>query len=338
MTERHQGVADGTALIDEALAYAAPAALRAVAVCGVADHLADGPRTARELAGTTGLDAGALHRVLRLLVTRGLFTEDPEGRFALTTRGALLRSGIPGSLRDAVLMLTDPTFWDPAARLDHCLRTGESVFTEVFGVPFFDHFARDPATAAVFHDGMAAMSSVEDGPIARAYGFPATGTVVDIGGGRGGFLAAALRTAPGLTGVLYDRPHVLAGHGLGPAADLAGRWTTAEGDFFEKVPTGDFLVLKRILHDWTDDQSVTLLRNCRRALAPGGRVLVVDAVITPGGRPHQGKTLDLLMMASLVGRERTEDDFRTLFAAAGLRLTRIVPTPAVLSVVEGTAD
>ncbi|MEV3872038.1 methyltransferase [Streptomyces sp. NPDC049906] len=329
--------APGIRLLDEVLGYVVPAALRAVASCGVADHLAGGPLTAPELAAASGLDADALHRVLRLLATRGVFTEDPQGRFALTEEGRSLCGGEDGSLRDAVLMLTDPAFWDPAARLDHCLRTGESVFPEVFGRPFFDHFAKDPATAAVFHDGMAAMSSVEDGPIADAYDFPATGTVVDIGGGRGGFLAAALRRAPGLTGVLHDRGHVLAGHRLAGEAALTGRWTTEEGDFFHAVPTGDLLVLKRVLHDWQDDQCVRVLSHCRRALAPGGRVLVVDAVVRSDGRPHQAKDLDLLMMASLVGRERTREEFRALFAAAGLRLNRVVDTPTVLSVVEAVA-
>ncbi|GGZ24262.1 O-methyltransferase [Streptomyces inusitatus] len=329
----------GARLLDEAIGYAVSAALRAVAACGVADRLAHGPRTAGELAAATGLDEGSLYRVLRLLATREVFTEDPEGRFALTEAGGMLRGDVPGSLRDAVLMLTDRTFWEPAGRLDHCLRTGGSAFTDVFGRSFFDHFAQDAATAAVFHDGMAAMSSAEDRPIADAYGFPETGpgAVVDIGGGQGGFLAAALRCGKGLTGTLYDRGHVLAGHGLGAHTDLTGRWSTEEGDFFEEVPSGDFLVLKRILHDWSDEECVRVLSNCRRALAPGGRVLVVDAVLVSDGRPHQGKTLDLLMMASLTGRERTREEFRELFAGAGLRLTRVVPTPAVLSVVEAVA-
>ncbi|MGX2997248.1 methyltransferase [Streptomyces sp. JNUCC 64] len=326
----------GAHLIEEALGYVVPAALRAVAATGVADHLEHGPRTAGELAAATGLHADALHRTLRLLATRGVFTEDAEGRFALTPAGDALRTG-PDSLRDAVLMITDRTFWEPFARFDHCLRTGEPAFPDVFGTTFFEHFARDAATAAVFHDGMAAMSSVEEQPIADAYDFPDAGTLVDIGGGQGGFLTAALRRAPGLTGVLYDRAHVLAGHGLDAHPDLKGRWTTEEGDFFEAVPSGDVLVLKRVLHDWTDEQCVRVLRHCRRALAPGGRVLVVEAVLAPDGRPHQGKVLDLMMMVSLVGRERTREEFRDLFDAAGLRLTRVVPTPATLSVVEAVA-
>ncbi|MFI6644639.1 methyltransferase [Streptomyces sp. NPDC050504] len=332
------GEAAGAALIGTALGFVLPAALRAAAVVRVADHMSDEPRTPAELAAASGTDAQALTRVLRLLATRGLFGEDGEGRFRLEPAGRALRSDAPGSVREAVLMLTDPTFWLPAGRMDHCLTTGESVFETVFDAPFFDHFARDAETAAVFHDGMAAMSGVENGPIAAAYDFPETGTVVDVGGGHGGFLAAVLHANPGLHGVLYDQAHVLSGNQLSDDAALTGRWSTEEGDFFADVPKGDFLVLKRILHDWQDDQCVTLLRACARALAPGGRILVVDAVVAPDNRPHQAKDLDLLMMASLVGRERTHEDFAALFAEAGLTLSRVVPTPTVLSIVEATVS
>ncbi|WP_172381764.1 methyltransferase [Streptomyces sp. MNP-20] len=333
----HGGDGGGAALIDAALGFVFPAALRAAALARVADHLADGPRAPAELAAATDTDPAALTRVLRLLATRGLFGEDEQGRFRLEAAGQALRSDVPGSVRDGVLMITDRTFWLPAGRMDHCLSTGGSVFEEIFTRPFFDHFAQDAKTAAVFHDGMAAMSGVENGPIAGAYDFPKTGTVVDVGGGQGGFLAAILRAGPGLSGVLYDRAHVVAGHRLADDAALTGRWSTAEGDFFTDVPKGDIVVLKRILHDWQDEQCVRLLRACRRALAPGGRILVVDAVIAPDNRPHQAKDLDLLMMASLVGRERTHEDFRAVLTEAGLRLTRVVPTPTVLSIVEARA-
>ncbi|MFH8796083.1 methyltransferase [Streptomyces sp. NPDC017941] len=333
----HGGDGGGAALIDAALGFVFPAALRAAALARVADHLSEGPRTPAEVAAATDTDPAALTRVLRLLATRGLFGEDEQGRFRLEAAGQALRSDVPGSVRDGILMITDRTFWLPAGRMDHCLSTGGSVFEDIFAKPFFDHFAQDAETAAVFHDGMAAMSGVENGPIADAYDFPRTGTVVDVGGGQGGFLAAVLRASPGLNGVLYDRAHVVAGHRLGDDAALADRWSTAEGDFFTDVPRGDILLLKRILHDWQDEQCVRLLRACRRSLAPGGRVLVVDAVIAPDNRPHQAKDLDLLMMASLVGRERTHEDFRALLAEAGLRLTRVCSTPTVLSVVEARA-
>ncbi|WP_199565295.1 ArsR family transcriptional regulator [Spongiactinospora rosea] len=323
-------------LIGEALGYLYPAVLRAVASVKLADHLADGPRTAADLAGRTGLDADALYRVLRLLATRGVFEEDAEGRFRLTSLGHALRSDVPLSARSAILMLTHATFWQSSGELERCLRKGGTVFDDMFGMPFFEYFAQDAETAATFHDGMAAMSDWENGPIAAAYHFPESGVVADVGGGQGGFLLAVLARRPGLHGVLYDETHVLAGH-RPPGAEISGRWRTAAGDFFTEVPNADVYLLKRILHDWNDEQGVTILRNCRRAMAPGGRVLVVDAVVPKGNDPHQAKAVDVMLMGALPGRERTEAEFAGMFAAAGLRLSRVVPTGTVLSIVEGVA-
>jgi hypothetical protein len=324
-------------LIDESLGYLFPAALRAAAAVGVADHLTDGPRTPAELAEATGTDARNLYRVLRLLATRDIVAEDPEGRFHLTPTGDALRTDAPHSARSAILMNTDRSLWLPAAEMDRCLTEGTSVFEGIFGMPFFEHFARDAATAAVFHTGMAAMSDPENEPIAAAYDFPATGTVIDVGGGHGGLLLEVLRRGPGLHGVLYDQPHVVTGHRL-DVEETTGRWTVTEGDFFESAPTGDVYLLKRILHDWEDDRCVTILRRCRESMAPGARILVIDAVVPSDNAPHQSKTLDVLLMSALVGRERTEADFTALFTAADLRLARILPTPTVLSVVEAVAS
>nr|BFD95797.1 O-methyltransferase [Kitasatospora sp. Xyl93] len=324
-------------LVDEALGFLFPAALRAAADVGVADHLGNGPATPAELAAVTGTHAQSLHRVLRLLATRGVVAEDEDGRFTLTDAGQALRSDVPYSARTAVQMLTDRTMWRPAGELSRCLTDGTTAFDAIFGMPFFEHFAQDERTAAVFHVGMAAMSDPENAPIAAVCELPGTGTVVDVGGGHGGLLAEVLRRNPGLEGVLYDRAHVLAGHRLDADKELAGRWSLAEGDFFTAVPPGDAYLLKRISHDWDDDACATILGHCRRALRPGGRVLVLDAVVPRGNGPHQSKALDLMMMASLTGRERTETDFAQLFSAAGLRLSRILPTPTVLSVVEAVA-
>ncbi|MEV6765723.1 methyltransferase [Streptomyces sp. NPDC051105] len=323
-------------LVNESLGYLFPAALRAAAVVGVADHLADGPRTPAELAAATRTDARSLYRVLRLLATRGVFEEDASGRFRLTSAGDTLRSDAPCSARSAVLMNTDRSMWLPTADLSRCVSEGTSAFEHLFGLPFWDYFAQDEDTADVFHCGMAAMSDAENEPIAVACDFPSSGTVVDVGGGHGGFLLTVLDRHPGLHGILYDRPHVLAGHRL-DTPGTAGRWSTEAGDFFAAVPKGDVVVLKRILHDWEDEQCVALLDRCRTALAPGGRILAVDAVVPPGNAPHQAKALDLLLMAALVGRERTEPEFATLFESAGLKLARVVPTPTVLSVMEAVA-
>jgi hypothetical protein len=160
--------------------------------------------------------------------------------------------------------------------------------------------------------------------------------VVDVGGGRGGFIAAVLRAHPGVRGVLYDLPEVVSDAGSLAAAGVADRCEILGGSFFESVPgAADVYVVKRILHDWADDTCVQILGNIRRAMPKGGRVLAIDAVLAPRGQSDMNKVTDLLMMVVCPGRERTEAEFRDLYAAAGLRLTRVVPTPSSLSIVEG---
>lgn len=321
-------------LMDQTLGYFYSAALRAAARLGVADQLADSARTPEELAGKVGADGPSLHRLLRLLATRDVFAEDETGRFHLTASAQLLRADVPGSMRSAVLMLTDQVFWKPAELLDDTVREGTTQFGRVFPAPFFDWLAQDEQAGNTFHAGMAAQSDAENGRIAGSYDFSRVGTLVDVGGGHGGFLVEVLRNSPNARGVLFDEAHVLAGHRLGEAR-ITDRSETVAGDFFEEVPSGaDAYVLKRILHDWDDDTSVRILSRCREAMPEHGRVLVVDAVIPAGNEPHPGKDLDMLLMTSLPGKERTAAEFDEVLRAAGLSLTRVIPTSTPLSIVE----
>lgn len=323
-------------IIDLAWGYLRSAALLAATELGVADRLEAGPRSAASLAEEMGVHALPLYRVLRLLATEGIFAEDEGGRFRLTPGADLLRANAPGSLRDAVLMHAHESFWVPAGKLSTTVRTGETPFAQIFGSDFFDYFARNPAAGQIFHRGMAGFSDTENGLIAGSYDWTPFRRIVDVGGGHGGFLIEALRAAPAARGVLYDAAHVLEGSRLA-AAGLAERCELIEGDFFRSVPEGDCIILKRILHDWKDETAIGILEVCRRALRPGGRILIVDAVIPPGNEPHGGKMLDVLMLASLPGRERTESEFRGMLDAVGLRLERVVSTPASLSIVEAAA-
>jgi SAM-dependent methyltransferase len=334
MTERT--ISAHERIIDLGWGYLRSAALHAAAELGVADLLEAGPRTAASLAEEMGVHALPLYRILRLLAAEGVFAEDEAGRFRLTPEADLLRTGVPGSMRDAVLMLAHETFWAPAGKLSTTVRTGETPFAQIFGADFFDYFARNPAAGPIFHRGMAGFSDTENAPIAQSYDFGPFSRIVDVGGGHGGFLVEALRANPSARGVLADAPHVLRESRLGDAG-LSDRCELVEADFFRAVPEGDCIILKRILHDWKDDAAVTILDVCRRSLRAGGRILVIDAVIPPGNEPHGGKLLDVLMLASLPGRERTESDFRGMFAAAGLRLERVIATPAALSIVEASA-
>lgn len=326
----------GTHLFEETLGYVYAAALRAAAVVGVADHLADGPKTVVELADATNTKAHNLLRVLRVLAMRGVFREDDHGRFELTTEADLLRQDAPGSLRSAVLTFTDKAFWAAHGELAESLYSGEPSFDKVFGTTFFDYF-RDVESPETFYSGMQSKSDSENAAIIRNYEFPAGATVVDVGGGYGGLLLEALRLDPSLRGVLLDLgEHVVADHRLGELGD-DDRWRLVAGDFFEECPPGDVYLLKHIIHDWNDEQCVRILRNCRKAMSPGGRILVLDAVIPAKNTPHTGKLFDIMVMSILPGQERTEEEFRQLLDKADLELTRVIHTGFTPSIVEAVA-
>ncbi|MEU3374184.1 methyltransferase [Streptomyces sp. NPDC006711] len=313
------------------------AAVRAVAEHRVADLLADGPRTAGELATARGLHAGTLRRVLRLLAMHGLFTQDEKDTFGLTDAGQALRSDVPGSQRTAALLLTDEMFRRAADGIPDAVRTGRTSFEAAYGVPFFDHLAVSPDQRELFDAGMASMADRTDDLIAASYPFPAAGTVVDVGGGRGGLLHAVLRREPALTGVLFDQPDTVADHVL-DTEEVRGRWSVRGGDFFAAVPSGgDIYLLKRILHDWSDEECARILGAVRAAVAPGARLLVVDSVLPDNGDPHPAVELDIIMMMLVTGKERTAKEFEDLLAGAGFRLERVLPTPALPSILEARA-
>ncbi|GAA4994912.1 methyltransferase [Kitasatospora paranensis] len=321
-------------VLGDCLGYLYPAALRVAVRLGVADLLLDGPKDAARLAEEAGADAASLHRVLRFLATRGVFREDAAGAFHLTAASHVLRTDVPYSVRSTALLLTDRMYWDATGRLEDTVRRGRTVFDEIFGAPLFGHLDRDPEAAETFDRGIADLSVIEQGGIADSYPFPATGTVVDVGGGPGGFLRTVLAGNPGLRGVLYEQASVLAKHQLDDPA-VAGRWETAEGDFFRSAPTGgDLYVLKRVLHDWDDAHCLDILRACRRAMTADSRLLIVDAVVPAGNDPHPAKLYDIAMMTIFDGKERTEREFEVLLAGAGLRLLRTLPTPGTVSIVE----
>ncbi|GHE84201.1 methyltransferase [Streptomyces longispororuber] len=329
----HPTPEDAVTVVDLSFGPLYASALRTAAVHRIADHLTRGPLAVDELARRAGVRADPLRRVLRLLASRGVFREAEPGVYTLTATAALLQDA-PGSLRDMVLFGTSDLMVRTCARLDEAVRTGRPAFDEVHGAPFFDYLAAHPDTQTLFDNGMASLSGPLDDVIAATYPFPDSGTVVDVGGGQGGLLAAVLRRHPGLTGVLFDQERTVAGHRL-DGADLAGRWRVESGDFFTAVPAGgDRYFLKHILHDWDDEECLRILRAVRAVVPPRGRLVVVDTVMPEGDAPDLSKTLDVAMMAVLKGRERTRDEFASLFARGGFRLTRVLDTPGFPALVE----
>lgn len=326
--------APGQVIVDLAFGYILTGALTAAAKLRIADKLENGPKSIGELAKEAGVHGQSLHRVLRMLASCDVFKEDEQGRFHLTPAADLLRTSVPHTLHHAALMVAQDIFWKPVGELDKVVRTGENGMVPIFGAPFFDYLESNKEAGAIFHRGMSSLSDLENAPIAGAYDWTPFKTIVDVGGGHGGFLIEALKLAPNAKGINYDAAHVLKDARVN---EQAGQWSCVEGDFFKNVPAGDAYVLKRILHDWTDDVCVTILSNIRKAMNPGGRVVVVDCVIPPGNEPHGGKVLDVLMMSALPGFERTEKEFAALFQRAGLKLARVIQAPALLSITEAVA-
>src|SRR5215218_2382624 len=278
-------------------------AVGVVALLGVADQLGEGPRQSDEIARAVGADPQALYRVLRLLASIGVFTEESPGSFGLTPLGETLRSDAPGSVRNFAITATAPGHGLPWGRLPDSVRTGRPMAHEALGMELFDWYAQNPEEAGYFNAAMGNLSALAAGELVQVYDFSGVRTVADIGGAHGVLLAAVLRANPAARGILFDLPHVIATAGDAIAAEgLSQRCELVSGDFFEEVPAGaDLHLLKQIVHDWDDERATLLLQNCHRALCPGGKLLLVEMVIPPENRPSPAQAMDLNMMVLLGG-------------------------------------
>jgi hypothetical protein len=314
-------------------------AVSAAAELGVADRLAAGPRTVEEIAAGIRAHPRALYRLLRALADVGVFEELEGRRFALTELGGVLRGDVPGSMRSWAMMVGRPFHRQAWTALADSVRTGDPAFELVHGQLGFDYFRDHPYDGGVLNDAMTAASARFIAPVVTSYDFGSAGTVVDVGGGHGALLAAVLAANPGMRGVLFDLPHVIAS--AGAPLDDAGvrdRCACAGGDFFDSVPSGgDVYLLSNIIHDWDDDRSARILANCAAAMNDGGRVVLGEAVLPDGPAPHPAKWIDLEMLVMGSGRQRTEEEYRGLFARAGLRLARVIGGHEVFSLVEAVA-
>jgi hypothetical protein len=302
----------------------------------LADHLAQGPRSAAELAGDTRTNPRALHRFMRTLASLGILTQGEDDRFALTPLGDALRSDAPGSARSTILALAGPWMWKAWGEFPYSLETGKTTMEKVFGMPLFDFLAQHPEEAARFSEAMVGIHGAEPPAVAEAYDFSGFGSIVDVGGATGNMLAHILARYPQPRGILFDRPHVVTeAPALLRAKGVEGRVSIEHGNFFESVPAGgDAYILSHIIHDWNEDQCLTILGNCRKAMKPGATLLIVEFVLPEGNTPHFGKLADMVMLAIPGGEERTAGEYDTLLAAAGLQMTRVVPTKSDVSVVE----
>lgn len=327
-------------LADQLLAMASGAwvtqMIHVAAELALADLLVDGARDVDDLAQMAGAHTDTLFRLMRGLASLGIFQETEPRRFSLTPLAELLRSDHPQSLRQFARMLGDEHYlsWDD---LLHCVRSGENGFRHRYGQSIFEWYQANPTRGEVFDQAMGDFSRAETAALLQAYPFAEVHHLVDVGGGRGSLIMAVLRAHGHLRGTLFDQAWVV--EPVAVPADLEGRLAVSQGDFFVSVPKGaDAYLLKHILHDWDDVACLRILEAIRGAMAPGGRVLIVEPVIPPGNGPFPGKLLDLNMLVMTEGgRERTGEEYGALLEKGGLRLSRIVPTPSTVSVVEAVA-
>ena len=311
-------------------------AIYAAAKFGIADLLKEGPKSVDDLATATGTKTESLYRLLRALASVGVFAEVDNKRITLTPLAELLRSDSQGSQRSLALMMGDDPYqaW---GNLADSIQTGENAYQKVIGKPIFDHLAENPEKARIFDEAMTCIHGRESTAFLDAYDFAGIEVVADIGGGNGTQITAILQKHPEMKGILFDLSHVVErARSTLEAAGLGDRCQLATGDFFQSVPSGaDAYVMRHIIHDWDDEQSLTILKNCHAAMSSGNKLLLVESVIPPGNDPFMGKFLDLTMMLIPGGKERTEEEYRELYDKAGFDLRRIVPTSAEVSVIEG---
>ncbi len=316
-------------------------AICVAAQLGIADLLNNGPRSSDELAKATATHPPSLNRLMRMLSSAGVFAEEENGSFSLTPIGAWLRGGIAGSRRSVALLFAGTMMHNSWTELLYCVQTGKVAFEKAAGHDPFQYMKEHPEEAAIFNEAMTASSTQSAVAVTAAYDFSQFGTLMDLGGGHGVLLATILKANPKLRGVLFELPHVIEGAKKRIAdAGLADRCEVVSGDFFEGVPGGaDAYMMKSVIHDWDDAKSVSILQNCLRAMPPQGKLLLVEGVLP--ARVNQSPMTqimtgsDINMMVNVGGCERTDAEFRALFDAAGLHLTRIVPTEALPSVLEG---
>jgi ubiquinone/menaquinone biosynthesis C-methylase UbiE len=330
------GVPPALALLHAVTGYWVTQALAVAARCSIADRLAGGPRSVSELARDTGSDESSLYRLLRALAGIGVFRELSERRFELGPMGEYLRSDVEGSLRDLAIMRGSEWQWRAWRALGHSIRTGRTAFDHVFGQPTFEYLAEHSEDARVFDGAMAGTASHMHAAIVDAYDFSTIGTLVDVGGGSGALLRTILRRYPAMRGVLFDLRHVIdRARATMNAAGLAERCELVGGDFFVSVPQGgDAYLVSYVIHNWDDERAASILRRCREAMAPGGRILVCEVVVPCPNEPSYATLLDVEMIVFTRGLERTEHEYACLFERADLRLRQVLPTATPTTLLE----
>lgn len=306
-----------------------------LAKLGIPDLLKDGARTADELAAATGSHAPSIYRILRALVSVNFLRREGD-RFGLTPLSEILVTDAPGSLRWFAISELGQEHYPAWGNLMHSVKTGETAFDNLYGMDVWKYFEKNPDDATVFNNSMSLTSAAVNEAIASRYDFSNFNTLIDVGGGYGGLITGILKRNPQLQGILFDAPEVIEGaREKVAAAGVSDRCKTVSGNFFESVPPGgDAYIMKWIIHDWDDDRSIQILKNCRQHMSPDSKLILVDSVVPENDAPDFSKFFDLNMLVMTGGKERTESEFRDLLQAGGFRLLRVIPTDLPPSIIE----
>lgn len=310
-------------------------AMFVAAKLGIADKLANGEKHIDEISREAGAHSPSLYRILRSLASLGVFKETQPRTFANTEVSEVLRSGVPGSMRNSMIFMGEPWHYNVWANMLHSARTGGTAWKETYGEEVFDWFPKNSEASEIFNGCMSELSAGAAPAIVAAYDFSGIETLADIAGGHGFLISQILKANPEMKGILFDMEHVIAGAGETLRAfGVEDRVETVSGDFFAEVPEADAYIMKHIIHDWNDERAIKILQTIHRVIKPDGKLLLSEMVIPEGNDPHPGKMLDLEMLTSAGGVERTEAEYADLFERSGFRLNRIVPTMSPHSVIE----
>jgi hypothetical protein len=311
-------------------------AIHAAVELGVPDLLADGERTSDDLAQASGADPSTLYRLLRALASLGVLHEADGRRFSLKPLGQPLRGDVPGSMRGWVRLTGREHVWRSWGNLTNAVRNGENSFRALYGADVFEWRAEHPEESAIFDEAMMSLTAPSTAAVLAAYDFGRFGTIVDVGGGNGTLLASVIAAHPAVRGILFDQPHVVTGaESVLRAAGVADRCEIVAGSFFENVPGGgDAYVLKSIIHDWEDEESVAILRACRASMGRGAVVLLIERDLGGPNENPAAKLSDLNMLVMPGGRERSQEEYAALFEQAGLRYTNTTVAATGHAVIE----
>ena len=327
------------ALIELVNGYRVTQAIRVAAQLGIADLLATGPRTSDDLAAATSANPGALYRLLRALAAAGVFREEEDQRFALTPVGDCLRRDAPESIYGWAMFVGGTDHWQLWGALDYSIRTGENARRHVSGTDGWTYRQQHPETDVEFDLAMASIANLVIATLLPIFDFGRFATIVDVGGGNGFLLAAILARNPGSRGILFDQPHVVAGAAtVLEQAGVADRCEVVGGSFFEAVPGGgDAYLMKSIIHDWEDAESIAILRSCRAAMAEGASLLLVERVLGPPNDVPDSKFSDLNMLIGPGGRERWNEEYARLFEATGFEFVGVTRGASAFGIFEAVA-